>query len=72
MAQALPRTKPEAVSQLLLAYAYACNVATLREYMESMAIIGLLSIVTPLTLAKVIVQPDRTGAMPGMIRFPAD
>jgi hypothetical protein len=43
-----------------------CNVATLREYLEGMATLGLLSIVTPRTLAKVIVQPDRAGAMPGM------
>jgi hypothetical protein len=38
----------------------------LREYLEGTATLGLLSIVTPLTLAKVIVQPDRAGAMPGM------
>jgi 3-oxoadipate enol-lactonase len=61
VAQALARAKPGMVSQLLLVCAYACNVATLREYLEGVAILGLLSFITPLTLATLIVQPGSSN-----------
>ena len=66
VAQALARAKPEAVSRLLLTCTYACNVATPRERLEGIALLSLLSFVTPLTVANVIIQPDRAGSMPGM------
>ena len=66
VAQALARAKPEAVSRLLLTCTYACNVATPRERLEGIALLSLLSFVTPLTVANVIIRPDRAGSMPGM------
>jgi 3-oxoadipate enol-lactonase len=65
VAQALAWIKPAAVSRLLLTCTYACNVATLREYLEGVVLIMLLSVVTPQTIAKLIVQPGRAG-MPGL------
>jgi 3-oxoadipate enol-lactonase len=65
VAQALARAKPDAVSQLLLTCTYARNTATLREYLEGLVLVGLLSFVTPPTLARLVVQPGR-ASMPGM------
>jgi 3-oxoadipate enol-lactonase len=65
VAQVLARAKPETVQRLLLVCTYACNVASLREYLEGLALVGLLSFVSPLSLANMFVQPGRT-AMPGM------
>ena len=65
VAQALARANPQAVAQLLLACTYACNVATAREYLEGMALVGLLSFATPRTVARMIVQSGR-AYMPGL------
>jgi 3-oxoadipate enol-lactonase len=67
VAQVLSRVLPRAVSKLILVCTYACNVATLREYLEGLALVASLSVVPPRTLARLIVQPGHAG-MPGMTK----
>jgi pimeloyl-ACP methyl ester carboxylesterase len=63
--QVLARARPQNVSELFLVCTYACNVATLREYLEGLALVASLSVVAPRMLARLIVRPGRAG-MPGM------
>jgi 3-oxoadipate enol-lactonase len=65
VAQVLARDQPQSVSKLILVCTYACNVATLREYFEGLALVASLSLVPPRTLARFIVQPGR-AATPGV------
>lgn len=65
VAQALARTRPQAVSKLFLVCTYACNVATPREYVEGLAIVSLLSVASPGTVAGVMLRLGRSS-MPGM------
>jgi 3-oxoadipate enol-lactonase len=65
VAQVLARAQPHAVARLFLVCTYACNVATLREYLEGQALVASLSIVSPRALARLVMQPGR-AAMPGM------
>jgi 3-oxoadipate enol-lactonase len=66
VAQQLARTRPAAVSRLILACTYACNVSTLRERVECGVFLALLRLFGPGTLAKLIMRPSKpsaTGAM---------
>jgi pimeloyl-ACP methyl ester carboxylesterase len=65
VAQALARARPQVVAKLILVCTYARNVATLREYLEALALVSLLSVISPRTVAGVIVRLGR-AAMPGM------
>jgi 3-oxoadipate enol-lactonase len=65
VAQVLARDQPQSVSKLILVCSYACNVATLREYLEGLALVASLSLVPPRTLARLIVQPGR-AVTPGV------
>jgi 3-oxoadipate enol-lactonase len=65
VAQALSRALPHAVARLFLVCTYACNVATIREYLEGLALVASLSILPPRALARLIVQPGR-AATPGL------
>jgi pimeloyl-ACP methyl ester carboxylesterase len=65
VAQALARARPQAVSKLILVCTYACNVATLREYVEGLALASLLSVIPPRTVARLMLRLGR-AAMPGM------
>jgi pimeloyl-ACP methyl ester carboxylesterase len=65
VAQVLARVQPHAVAKLLLVCTYACNVATIREYLEGLALVASLSILSPRALARFIVQPGR-AATPGL------
>jgi 3-oxoadipate enol-lactonase len=65
VAQVLARDRPQSLSKLILVCTYACNVATLREYFEGLALVASLSVGPPRTLARLVVQPGRAG-MPGM------
>jgi pimeloyl-ACP methyl ester carboxylesterase len=67
VAQVLARDRPQSVPKLILVCTYACNVATLREYFEALALVTALSFVPPPTLARLIVQPGHAG-MPGMTK----
>jgi pimeloyl-ACP methyl ester carboxylesterase len=71
VAQALARARPDAVSQLLLVCTYAYNAATWREYLETLAFIGVLSTVGPRTVAKLITQPSRamSGITPAKVAW---
>jgi 3-oxoadipate enol-lactonase len=65
VAQELARVQPQAIAKLFLVCTYACNVATLREYAEGLAMVSLLSVVSPRTVAGVMLWLGRS-AMPGM------
>jgi pimeloyl-ACP methyl ester carboxylesterase len=65
VAQAFARVRPRAVAKLFLVCTYACNVATLREYLEGLAMVSLLSVVSPRTVAGVMLRLGRSS-MPGM------
>jgi 3-oxoadipate enol-lactonase len=65
VAQMLARERSQAVSKLFLVCTYACNVATPREYAEGLALVSLLSIASPRTVARVMLRLGR-AAMPGM------
>jgi pimeloyl-ACP methyl ester carboxylesterase len=65
VAQAFARADPPAVAKLFLVCTYACNVATLREYAEGLGMVSLLSVVSPRTVAGVMLWLGRS-AMPGM------
>src|SRR5262249_23610498 len=57
VAQQLAHTRPAAVSKLILACTYACNVSTLRERLECTAFLALLRCFSPGNLAKPIFLP---------------
>jgi 3-oxoadipate enol-lactonase len=59
VAQQLAHTRPAAVSKLILACTYACNVSTLRERLECGAFLALLWFFSPGVLAKIIFQPSK-------------
>jgi pimeloyl-ACP methyl ester carboxylesterase len=65
VAQELARAHPQAVAKLFLVCTYACNVATVREYVEGLAMVSLLSFVSPRTLAHLMLRLGRSS-MPGM------
>jgi pimeloyl-ACP methyl ester carboxylesterase len=65
VAQELARAKPQAVAKLFLVCTYACNVATLREYLEGLALVSLLSVASPRAVAGVMLRLGRSS-MPGM------
>jgi 3-oxoadipate enol-lactonase len=56
VAQEFARTRPAAISRLILACTYACNVSTLRERLECSVFLALLRLFDPGTLAKVIMH----------------
>lgn len=60
VAQQLAHTRPAAVSKLILACTYACNVATRRERIEAAVFSALLLFFSPATFAKVFVQPSKS------------
>ena len=59
----LAHTRPDAVSRLMLVATYACNVATPRERLEAVVMVGLLSVLTPGQLAGLVVRGS--GPKPG-------
>ena len=63
VAQEFARTRPAAISRLILACTYACNVSTLRERLECSVFLALLRLFDPGTLAKVIMRPSKPSAM---------
>jgi pimeloyl-ACP methyl ester carboxylesterase len=65
VAQELARAQPQAVAKLFLVCTYACNVATLREYLEGLAMVSLLSAISPRMVARLMLRLGRS-AMPGM------
>ena len=74
VAQQLTHTRPAAVSKLMLACTYACNVSTLREQLECGMFLTLLRFFSPGTLAKLILQPSKpkpTGVI-GLTREQAE
>jgi pimeloyl-ACP methyl ester carboxylesterase len=60
VAQQLARTRPAAVSKLMLVCTYANNVSTLRERLEVSVFLALLGVLSPATIAKLIVRPSPT------------
>ena len=56
VAQELARTRPSAVDGLFLTCTYACNVITLRERIEGLVLLAVHTVVSPRTLANVIVR----------------
>lgn len=56
VAQELARARPQAVGGLFLTCTYACNVMTLRERIEGQVLLAVHAIVSPRTLANVIVR----------------
>ena len=65
VAQVLARARLQAVAKLFLVCTYACNVATLREYLEGVASVSLLSVVSPRTVARLMLRLG-SSSMPGM------
>jgi len=59
VAQQLAHTRPAAVSRLMLVATYACNVATPRERIEAAVLVALLRVLSPRSLARLIVQASR-------------
>jgi 3-oxoadipate enol-lactonase len=59
VAQQLARTRPAAVGKLMLGCTYACNASTVRERIEAGIAVTLLRVVSPGTLAKMILHPAR-------------
>lgn len=56
VAQELARARPSAIDGLFLTCTYACNVMTVRERVEGLVLLGVHTVVSPRTLAKVIVR----------------
>jgi pimeloyl-ACP methyl ester carboxylesterase len=65
VAQELARAHPHAVAKLFLVCTYACNVATMREFFEGLAMVSLLSVMSPRTVAGLMLRLGRSS-MPGM------
>ncbi len=66
VAQQLAHTRPDAVSKLALVCTYACNVSTARERLEAAVLSALLRVLSPGTIASLIVRsstPQPTGAI---------
>jgi Putative DNA-binding domain len=65
VAQQLAHTRPAAVSKLTLGCTYACNVSTPRERIETGVFLGLLRVLSPATVAKLLLwasKPKSGGA----------
>jgi pimeloyl-ACP methyl ester carboxylesterase len=65
VAQQLAHTGPAAVSKLMLGCTYACNVSTPRERIETGVFLGLLRVLSPATVAKLLLwasKPKPGGA----------
>jgi pimeloyl-ACP methyl ester carboxylesterase len=74
VAQQLAHSRPAALSKLMLACTYACNVPTLRERLEASVLIVLLHFFSPGTIGKLILRPAKpkpTGAI-GLTREQVD
>ena len=74
VAQQLAHIRPAAVSKLILACTYACNVATPRERLEAGVLLTLLRFCSPGTIGKLILRPSKpkpTGAI-GLTREQAE
>ena len=66
VAQQLAHTRPAAVSKLMLGCTYACNVSTPRERIETGVFSGLLRVLSPATVAKLLLwasKPKPGGAV---------
>ena len=66
VAQQLAHTRPAAVSRLVLVCTYACNASTLKERIEAEVLRALLLLLSPGTIAKLILRPSKprpTGAI---------
>jgi 3-oxoadipate enol-lactonase len=59
VAQQLAHTRRASVERMMLVCTYACNVATLRERIEASIFQMLLLLITPRTLANLIVRPSK-------------
>lgn len=59
VAQQLVHTRPDRVRRLMLTCTYACNVSTPRERLEASVLLALLAVVTPRTLATLIMRPAK-------------
>jgi pimeloyl-ACP methyl ester carboxylesterase len=65
VAQQLAHTRPAAVSKLILACTYACNVSTLRERLECAAFLALLWFLAPACLrSSSFNRPNRSQLAP--------
>jgi pimeloyl-ACP methyl ester carboxylesterase len=62
VAQQLARRRSQDVKQLVLACTYACNASTRRELIEAHIFVGLLRIVSPGTLGRIILWASRRNA----------
>jgi 3-oxoadipate enol-lactonase len=71
VAQELARARPSAVEGLFLTCTYACNIMTLRERIEGLVLLGVHTLVSPRTLAKVIVRegPALSGMTDKQVRW---
>lgn len=66
VAQQLAYTRPAAVSKLMLGCTYACNASTPRERIETGVFLGLLRVLSPATVAKLLLwasKPKPGGAI---------
>jgi pimeloyl-ACP methyl ester carboxylesterase len=66
VAQQLAHARPAMVGRLILGCTYACNVATPRERLEVGVFSALLRVVSPGTIARLVVRPSKptaTGAI---------
>jgi pimeloyl-ACP methyl ester carboxylesterase len=74
VAQQLAHTRPAAVSRLILACTYACNVSTLQERLEAHVFVALLRILSPGSLAKLILRASKPkpGGAIGLTREQAE
>ena len=61
VAQQLARTNARAVSKLILTCTYAHNASTFREKLEGRMLLVLLHVMSPRTLAQIIVRPAGRG-----------
>jgi 3-oxoadipate enol-lactonase len=71
VAQELARARPSAVDGLFLTCTYARNLMTLRERIEGLVLLGVHTVVSPRTLAKVIVRegPALSGMTDEQVRW---
>ena len=60
VAQQLAHTRPAMVERMMLVCTYACNASTLRERVEAGVLQLLLRLVSPRTLANLIMRPAKT------------
>jgi 3-oxoadipate enol-lactonase len=64
VAQQLAHTRPAAVSKLVLACTYACNVSTPRERFEAGVFLTLLRFFSPGTIARLILRASKPRPKP--------